>query len=526
MGGVRMNGECGVAALRIKQLAVLFILSGCFASSVWAVTNHYWHPDITEAVDGFCYVTWFDKTGDTIQLQKISTDGRTQWSSPVQVNTISLTYPAGWEPEPQIAIDGDDLYVVWGRGFQELRMMKLDTDGSRLWPTEQLVNSQPSETLGHDMAVSGGYVYIHYQRYGPSGRASYLAKINSSGSAVWTEDVRSGDGSNQWDQRLVIGGSGLIYAINAYRVDPSTVSTYLRCMNADGTTNWAGVDVGLSEASVATDESHNAIIAGKSGNTVYLKRYDTHGGQVGSTVVVSTNASLPRCTGVTVGEEGMTYVTWEDKRSNYGYDYEVYARRIDSAVHHLWSVDANVNGIDLPDQQNSRIVSHPAGGIMVVWDQATMGGGWVNILANRLDVDGIRSFASDINLHESGNPDVDGDNMSDVWEAAYFGSSLGCSADGDADGDGVSNHGEYIANTVPTNRASRFTVDMSSSLPPTLRFNSSSSRSYRLEGTTSLAPPVTWTPVGEAVSGNGSVVSLTDNDAESRLYYRVRVSVP
>ncbi len=503
------------------------VLGSLIVLSADAETKHHWNPDITRAADGFFYVTWFNLTDKNIQLQKISAAGTIQWTNSTQVNTLSITYPTGWEPEPQIAISGSNLYVVWGRGFEELRMMKLDTNGIPAWPTEVLVNSQPSETIGHDMAVdSNGFIYIHYQRYGPYGRASFLAKVNSNGTKVWTNDVSSGEGSNQWDQRMAISADNAIYTINAYRIDVSTVSTWLQRLNTGGTTVWNNVDVGLSEASVTTDASNNVVVSGKSGNIVYMKRYDPNGNPLGGSTVVSSNASLPLHTGVAADASGNTYVTWEDKRSNYGYDYEVYANRIDATGNWAWPSNMNANIIDLSEQQHSSTVTHPSGGIMVVWDQSTPGGGWINIRANRLDANGARSFDPDVDLHAFGNQDVDGDGMADAWEAEHFGSSLDCAAGDDVDEDGMNNYREYVADTNPMNATSVFRVAVASGSATSVLFNSSAARTYRLDGTTNLATPIIWTPAGDTVTGHGGPMSLTITGTAPRLYYRVRVQAP
>jgi len=53
--------------------------------------------------------------------------------------------------------------------------------------------------------------------------------------------------------------------------------------------------------------------------------------------------------------------------------------------------------------------------------------------------------------------DLDGDNVSDAWETAYFGNTSS-NWNGDADGDGWSNLEEFLAGTNPTNSSSYFRV--------------------------------------------------------------------
>jgi hypothetical protein len=57
-----------------------------------------------------------------------------------------------------------------------------------------------------------------------------------------------------------------------------------------------------------------------------------------------------------------------------------------------------------------------------------------------------------------------------------------------------------------------------------LRFTTASNQLYRVEMTSSLEPPVSWTLLTNNVSGNGGVVSVTDPAAgsQSGRYYRIR----
>ena len=66
---------------------------------------------------------------------------------------------------------------------------------------------------------------------------------------------------------------------------------------------------------------------------------------------------------------------------------------------------------------------------------------------------------------------------------------------------------------------------MSAAVPGAVSFESSTSRTYRLESATNLCPPVAWTELGDAVPGDGGVMSLTAPQAGSPMYYRVKVEV-
>ena len=58
--------------------------------------------------------------------------------------------------------------------------------------------------------------------------------------------------------------------------------------------------------------------------------------------------------------------------------------------------------------------------------------------------------------------DWDGDGIPNWWEARFSrdGSKTGLAASGDDDGDGMSNYGEFVAYTDPTNRLSKFVIGL------------------------------------------------------------------
>jgi hypothetical protein len=79
--------------------------------------------------------------------------------------------------------------------------------------------------------------------------------------------------------------------------------------------------------------------------------------------------------------------------------------------------------------------------------------------------------------------DTDTDGLPDDWERAYFG-DLSQAADGDFDGDGVSNLDEFRAGTNPKDPASRLRIlsaKVSPGAPAVLSFPYAANRQYRIE---------------------------------------------
>jgi hypothetical protein len=100
----------------------------------------------------------------------------------------------------------------------------------------------------------------------------------------------------------------------------------------------------------------------------------------------------------------------------------------------------------------------------------------------------------------------------------------------DTDKDGYMAWQEYVADTDPTNAASRFRIVAVSNLPPWRVYfeGSSLGRQYTMHWTTNLVSAV-WTndPSQQAVWGHGGVDALTDtNAAVQTKFYRLEVTIP
>jgi hypothetical protein len=99
----------------------------------------------------------------------------------------------------------------------------------------------------------------------------------------------------------------------------------------------------------------------------------------------------------------------------------------------------------------------------------------------------------------------------------------------DRDSDGMAAWQEYVADTDPTNPASRLVLAAVSNLPPwTVYFLSSTARQYALQISTNLALTNDWHAIEEATNawGTGGMQALGDTNAAAAGTYRVNVRVP
>lgn len=130
-----------------------------------------------------------------------------------------------------------------------------------------------------------------------------------------------------------------------------------------------------------------------------------------------------------------------------------------------------------------------------------------------------------------GDASQETDGIPNSWWDRYSITVSNRVASGDLDADDADNHGEFIADTDPTDPASKFpnlVNTLAGNRTMTLQTGpTTNSRVYDVWWTTNLmANPQVWTRYGLSVAGNGGSVSLSvTNDAPARVY-RTGVALP
>jgi parallel beta-helix repeat protein len=150
-----------------------------------------------------------------------------------------------------------------------------------------------------------------------------------------------------------------------------------------------------------------------------------------------------------------------------------------------------------------------------------------------LDGNGNGASQFDMGAHELLLPTADsnGDSIPDGWAWQYgFDPTAPNIATNDPDGDARTTIEEWIADTNPVDPQSVFRIaSITATQQVVVNFPSSSNRVYTLYASSNLVTEAAaWLPVtGQVdVPGNGATLSLSNNPAASRQFYRVGVEAP
>lgn len=142
-------------------------------------------------------------------------------------------------------------------------------------------------------------------------------------------------------------------------------------------------------------------------------------------------------------------------------------------------------------------------------------------------VDGDYNNCRDVFVVRLGGGDIDGDQMDDDWEMAYF-NTLDRDGTGDCDGDGMTDRDEFLAGTDPTNGGSVLRVLTITSLSgghTMLVWSAVPGRTYQVQYKDSVSDSA-WTDFPAAVTAKTQTATFTDTDGRAAGYrfYRVLVA--
>jgi len=374
--------------------------------------NNQVSPRLISDGKGGSIICWYDERAAQntfdIYAQRIDKDGFIRWT----VNGNVICNEWGSQLEPEIVTDNaGGAIIIWTDtrdGNNDIYAQRIDSTGQVLWATngvpvtqELTDESSPSLTTdGHNGAIitwnddSGGF---------PPTSKIRAQRINGDGSLAWsTTSLVSGTLRFSNAPSIVSDGEGGAYIAYAYYPRPE-YDVYAQRIDSSGAVLWASKGVGIATNSGSQDSPE--IVADGTGNAVIGYLDWGTGSTPDLNIVVlkpdGTQAASMRATSTSGGQErfhvanigtGLVGIVWDDGRA--GARKQAFAQVIDNVGTKQWAADgvavSNRTGI----QKAPNLVGDGSGGMIVAWEDQTLGATQGDIYAQRLSAAGALQWTN------------------------------------------------------------------------------------------------------------------------------------
>ncbi|MBI4932169.1 MAG: T9SS type A sorting domain-containing protein [Bacteroidetes bacterium] len=233
----------------------------------------------------------------------------------------------------------------------------------------------------------------------------FSQRIDASGFVKWTSNGTSicTTAADQTNPSTVEDGIGGV--IIAW--DDSTNGNkdiFAQRIDSSGNIKWAvnGVPVIVKagqqkNVKITTDGSGGAIVVWEDsiGGTwdIYAQHINGNGATTWTAggVAICTAAFTQKGARLIPDGSGGAIIIWQDKRG--GFDYDVYAQRINSSGVFQWAANGIVISALTGNQRNGKIVSDGAGGAIIVWEDKR-GALAYDVYAQRVNASGVVQWAA------------------------------------------------------------------------------------------------------------------------------------
>jgi len=163
------------------------------------------------AVDGAnVYVTWYDITPGNYEIYfKRSLDGGSTWQAAKR-----LTFNSGFSGNPDIAVNGSTLYVVYEddtAGNRDIFYRK-SADGGASWQSAKRITNNAGESYDPYIAISGANVCVVWWDNTADNFEIYFRK-SIDGGASWQSAIRLTNKANDSCYPEIVGYGSYIYVI-------------------------------------------------------------------------------------------------------------------------------------------------------------------------------------------------------------------------------------------------------------------------------------------------------------------------
>ena len=281
------------------------------------------------------YVVWYDNTlGDFEIYFKKSDDGGTTWKT-----TENLSNNAGFAVDPAIAVDGQNIYVVWqnytpGIDKSDEIYFKKSDDGGATWTANKKLTNNSVSSLGPAIAVDGSNIYVvwfdfpPWHDYAPGNYEIYL-KHSDDGGVTWTTKRLTWNTGTSVIPAIAVDGSN-IYVV-WMDSSPGNYDIYFK-QSSDGGTTWPTRkrltgDVGYSWSPAIAVDGQNIYVVWQDyrpGNyEIYFKQSSDGGATWPDRKRLTGNAGNSEFPAIAVDGSNI-YVVWMDSSPG---NYDIYFKQ-------------------------------------------------------------------------------------------------------------------------------------------------------------------------------------------------------
>lgn len=178
-------------------------------------TTDLQYPDATPAiaVNGLnVYVTWHDNPSsedlsDEIYFRK-STNGGATWQA-----TRRLTYASGWSSDPDIAVNGLDIHIIWMSSLELYH--KKSTDAGATWTASRRLTWSAHYSVDPRIAVdSSGNLHMVFNGWVDGGMNEIFYKKSTDAGATWTSTQRlTWTAADTYEPVIAVDTSGNLHVV-------------------------------------------------------------------------------------------------------------------------------------------------------------------------------------------------------------------------------------------------------------------------------------------------------------------------
>jgi len=422
----------------MSKLILLLVPILSFAYGTVAYAQWFSNPSVNNAIcraannqnlqqiisdgKGGAIICWNDErvqaSSSDIYAQRIDKDGFIRWV----VNGIVVSAAPFSQSKPEMVSDGvGGAIIVWTDnryGINDVYAQRIDSSGNILWAENGVPVAEGSSGQSDLKIISDDNhgIIVTWIRKASSGPGAhiYAQRMDGNGNLLWDQAAPvSTRFISQNKPTIASDGDGGAYIAWAHYTQ-SNYDIYAQRIDSNGVAYWQNNGIPIATGSTIQDAP--MIVADGAGNA-FLAYSDYGSGSIPvlQVVVLKKSGSMAasfRATSTSGGQTnqhlsnigtGLLGIAWEDRRV--AGKMRSYAQIIDTTGKKYWTA----NGVEISDRSGDQatpfIISDGDGGVIVAWEDKTLGALQTDIYAQRISEDGSLLWSSaGVPVCTAGNP--------------------------------------------------------------------------------------------------------------------------